>query len=155
MRDAWTAKLRRIFSFRSPLFGADLSNPTFQEPTPHVLIVDDQNDSADLLASLLPLVYDCTAHVAYSGADALVVADLVRPQVVILDITMPGMDGCEAARQIRERPWGKHASIITLSGWGDGDGHCCAQTNVDFHLSKPVTIDTLLGVLAKGRACLS
>jgi CheY-like chemotaxis protein len=116
--------------------------------------VDDQNDSADLLASLLPLVHDCTAHVAYSGAEALVLADLVRPQVVILDITMPGMDGCEAARRMRERSWGKHAFIITLSGWGDEEP-CCAQAEIDAHLMKPISIDALLGVLAKGRACLS
>lgn len=132
-----------------------MSNSTLQEPTLDVLVVDDQNDSADLLASLLPLVYGCTAHVAYSGAEALVMGELVRPQVVILDIAMPGMDGCEAARQMRERPWGKDAFIITLSGWGDGDEHCCAQATIDFHLCKPVTIETLLAALMKGWACLS
>lgn len=125
-----------------------------QDPKPIVLVVDDQNDSADTLVDLLPLVYDCTAHAAYSGAEALVLAELVRPQIVILDITMPGMDGCEAARRMRERPWGKQASIITLSGWED-DEHCCTQATIDFHLKKPVTITALLAVLAKGRSCLT
>lgn len=144
----------RSFHFIKPYFGAHLSIPTIEAQKTNVLVVDDQNDSADLLASLLPLVYDCTAHAAYSGAEALVLAELVRPQVVILDVTMPEMDGCEAARRMRERPWGKHASIITLSGWDD-DQHCCAQSNIDFHLEKPVTIDALLEVLAKCRSCLS
>lgn len=140
----------RSFHFIKPYFGAHLSIPIIEAPRTNVVVVDDQNDSADLLASLLPLVYECTAHAAYSGAEALVLAELVRPQVVILDVTMPGMDGCEVARRMRERPWGKLASIITISGW-DEDQHCCARANIDFHLRKPVTIDALLEVLAKGR----
>lgn len=144
----------RSFKLINPCFGTHLSLPTNEAPKTKILVVDDQNDSADLLTSLLPLVYECTAYAAYSGAEALDLADLVCPQVVILDITMPGMDGCETARLMRERPWGRRASIITLSGWGD-DEHCCAQTTIDFHLSKPVTIDALLWVLAKGRASLS
>lgn len=131
-----------------------MSIPTIEEQKTKVLVVDDQDDSANLLASLLPLVYDCTAHAAYSGAGALALGDLLRPEIVILDVTMPGMDGYEAARRMRERPWGEHALIITLSGWGD-DQQCCAQANIDFHLRKPVTIDALVEVLAKGRTCLS
>lgn len=113
-----------------------------------VLIVDDNEDAADTLASLL-LIFEHTAHVAYSGIEALAVGDMLRPQLVILDIAMPRMDGWETARLIRERPWGRLACIVALTAWDDDDSR--RRTNkasMDFHLTKPLAVESLLGILA-------
>lgn len=118
-----------------------------------MLVVDDHCDAADTLACLLPLLFDCTAHVAYSGVDALIKAELIAPQVVILDFPMPGMDGCEVARRMRERPSGRRVRIITLS-WGGDDLQVCGKlAGIDVHLMKPVSADVLFDALMIGRAC--
>ena len=125
---------------------------TLQEPKPRVLVVDDNADAADTLASLLA-IFDCTVNVAYSGAEALALGDVLRPEIVILDIAMPDMNGCETARRIRERPWGRQTAIVALSAWGDDATRCCTkEAGMNFHLTKPVTADVLLGVLAGVRA---
>lgn len=118
-----------------------------------MLVVDDHSDAADTLACLLPLLFACTVRVAYSGAEALVLAELISPQLVILDIPMPGIDGCEVARRMRQRPWGRQARIITLSWRGVDDDDCCGQlAGIDSHLTKPVSADELFDALAIGRA---
>lgn len=144
LRDA--AKLRDTIHI--PIMSTNPANPIHPYATPSVLVVDDNHDSADLLASLLPLVAECTAHSAHSGFQALALGERLRPQVVILDITMPGMGGCEAARRMRALPWGRHARIITVSGWRDHDVDCCkGQAAIDAHLTKPVGIGDLLDAL--------
>ncbi len=125
-----------------------LNNIIPREPTCSILVVDDNADAADSLAALLTL-FDCTVHVAYSGIEALALGDLLRPQLVILDIMMPRMDGCEAARRMRERPWGQQACIAALTASADGHiDRCTVQAGMDFHLTKPVSADTLLGILS-------
>lgn len=125
---------------------------TLQETKPRVLVVDDNADAADTLASLLT-IFDCAVNVAYSGVEALALGDVLRPQFVILDIAMPSMDGCETARRMRDRPWGRQACIGALTAWGDEQTRCCtADAGMDFHLIKPVSADALLRVLARVRA---
>jgi CheY-like chemotaxis protein len=125
---------------------------TLQAPKPRVLVVDDNTDAADTLASLLTIL-GCTANVAYSGVEALALGDVLRPHVVILDIAMPSMNGCETARRMRARPWGRQAYIAALSAWGDEASQCCTkEAGMDFHLTKPITADRLLAVLASIRA---
>jgi CheY-like chemotaxis protein len=126
-----------------------------QFSSPHVLVVDDHEDSAEMLASLLPLLIDCTAHVAHSGLEALAVGDAVRPRIVILDISMPGMGGCEAARQMRARPWGGQVRIVALSGWDEDAFDCCGgPAAIDARLTKPVGIGQLLDALQVSGACV-
>lgn len=123
-----------------------------QAPQLRVLIVDDNVDAADMLASLLTLS-GCAVNVAYSGIEALALGELLRPQFVILDIAMPGMDGYETARRIRERPWGRQARIAALTAWGDEDvRRRTVQACMDFHFAKPVAARVLLDVLSSGRA---
>lgn len=125
---------------------------TLQEPKCRVLVVDDNVDGADTLASLLTM-FDCTVSVAYSGIEALTLGDMVCPQLVILDIAMPGMDGCETARRMRERPWGRQACIAALTGWGDAEiRFCTVRAGIDVHLTKPVAADVLLGILVSIRS---
>lgn len=132
-----------------------LANQIPQDSVLDVLIVDDNRDSADILACLLPFLVDCTPHIADSGIQALAMGDLLCPQVVILDISMPGMSGCEAARLMRERPWGRKARIITLSGWSEADARCGGTlAAIDFHLTKPVSMDGLSKALTISPPCV-
>lgn len=118
-------------------------------PRPTVLVVDDHLDAADTLADLLLLIYDCTVHVAYSGSEALAVGDRVQPDCVILDVSMPRMDGFETARCIRGRPWGQLSYIVALTAWGDDTTRShTREAGMDCHLVKPVSIDSLLGAMA-------
>ncbi|QOY94832.1 response regulator [Massilia sp. UMI-21] len=124
---------------------------TLREPTPRVLVVDDNVDAADTLASLLTL-FDCSVHVAYSGIEALALGDLLSPQLVILDVMMPRMDGRQTALRMRARPWGQQACIAALTACADDLSASTAQAGMDYYLTKPVSAGMLLDILAKVRA---
>jgi len=114
-----------------------------------VMIVDDNIDSAQTLAELLRMS-GFHPHVAHDGARALQLADECRPDVALLDIGLPGMDGREIARRIRTRPWGHHALLIALSGWGsEGDQRQSLDAGFDHHLVKPVSLDALFDLLER------
>jgi CheY-like chemotaxis protein len=119
-----------------------------------VLVVDDNRDAAESLGMLLKLV-GADVLVVYSGPDALEAFVTYKPSVVLLDIGMPGMDGLEVARRIRERPESQDVTLIALTGWGqDEDRERSAIAGFDYHLIKPAdvtTLETLLGSL-EGRA---
>jgi PleD family two-component response regulator len=99
--------------------------PTVSEPTPakarRILVVDDNRDSAESLAILLQLTGNKT-HTAYDGVEAVEAAATFRPDVVLLDIGLPKLNGYEAARKIREHQWGKGMVLVALTGWGAGRG---------------------------------
>src|SRR5437870_4862557 len=82
-----------------------------------VLVVDDNVDAADSLAVLLRLQGQ-EVHAAYDGPTALEVARNCRPDVVLLDVGMPEMDGYEVARRLRQQPGMEHALLIAMTGWG-------------------------------------
>ena len=123
--------------------GADPPDRNSPLPTPHsawkkVLIVDDNVDGADSLASLLSLIgHD--ARTAHNGPAALgVVADF-RPQVVVLDIGMPGMNGYEVARRVRAATGPDCPTLVALTGWGaEEDRRQSREAGFDHHLTKPV-----------------
>ena len=113
-----------------------------------VLIVDDNEDGAESLAMLLQLAghETCKAH---DGLEAIEAAERVRPDVVLLDIGLPGMNGYEACRRIRKEPWGKDLVLVALTGWGqEEDRHESREAGFDAHLVKPVDVDQLLEFLA-------
>jgi len=121
---------------------------TLQMPKTRVLVVDDNADTADALASLLVL-FDCTAQAAYSGIEALAIGELLSPHLVVLDIAMPGMDGCATARRMRASAWGRQACIAALTAHGDDDTRAAAiEAGVDDYFIKPVNAETLLAILA-------
>ncbi|MGH7887057.1 MAG: response regulator, partial [Candidatus Binatia bacterium] len=73
-----------------------------------------------------------------------------RPDVVVLDIAMPKLNGYEAARKIREQPWGKHMVLIALTGWGQQqDRRRTQDAGFDAHLTKPVNFAAIMNLLAK------
>jgi CheY-like chemotaxis protein len=108
-----------------------------------IVVVDDNVDSAHTLGMLLDLMGHKT-ETALDGLEAIRVIDRFRPNVVLLDIGLPEINGYDVARKIREKSWGKDIRLIALSGWGqDSDKEAARQAGFDHHLTKPVDFTTL------------
>jgi PAS domain S-box-containing protein len=113
-----------------------------------ILVVDDIQDSADLLAMLLRLLGN-TVEIVHDGLNAVEMAERFLPDVVLLDIGLPKLNGYDACRRIREHPWGQSMVLIALSGWGgEEDVRRAKEAGFDAHLVKPVDPDALQKVLA-------
>jgi PAS domain S-box-containing protein len=113
-----------------------------------MLVVDDNPDAADSLRILLELLGANVAAV-HDGAAALAALDTHKPEVVLLDIGMPGMDGYELARRIRSRADAPDVMLIALTGWGqEEDRRRSKEAGIDHHLVKPVDIAALERLLA-------
>jgi PAS domain S-box-containing protein len=113
-----------------------------------VLVVDDHRDGADSLAMMLEML-GATVRVAYEGGIALEALASFKPDTVLLDIGMPGMNGYEVAHRIREGTTCADVLLIALTGWGqDEDRRRSLEAGFDFHLVKPLETDTLRTVLA-------
>ena len=116
-------------------------------PSRRILIVDDSRDGGESLAMLLR-VLGAEVSLAHSGRAALDCMNSFRPDVVLLDIGMPGMDGYEVARRIRANPNNRHISLIALTGWGqDDDRQRSTAAGFNHHLVKPADIDQLRQLL--------
>ncbi|HEY3580178.1 MAG TPA: PAS domain S-box protein [Pyrinomonadaceae bacterium] len=114
-----------------------------------VLIVDDNRDSADSLSMLLELTGNQT-YVAHDGLEAVEAAEKHRPDVMLLDIGLPKLDGHEVCRRIREQSWGKDIIMIALTGWGqESDRRKSQEAGFNGHLVKPVDYDKLLELLGE------
>lgn len=113
-----------------------------------VLVVDDNHDAAVSLGMLVELLgHD--VRTAYDGVEALNVAAEFHPDVVLLDIGMPRMDGYEACRRLRAQPWGANIRVIAVTGWGqEHDRHRSQQAGFDEHLVKPVAPAAIANILA-------
>ncbi|HWJ05447.1 MAG TPA: PAS domain-containing protein [Steroidobacteraceae bacterium] len=123
-------------------------------PGARVLIADDLRDSADSLALLLESVGH-EVRVAYDGAEACVVAEAFQPQVALLDLGMPKLNGYEVCRRIRDQPWGSDVCVIALTGWGEEEARRrTGETGFDLHMVKPVDLDALLQVVQRSRCSL-
>jgi signal transduction histidine kinase len=112
-----------------------------------ILVVDDNRDAADTLSRLLQQV-GATVRVAYSGYDALALLDGFAPEVVVLDLGMPGMSGLDVARQVRKRP-GTPPVLVALTGWGQSaDRELTRVAGFSHHLTKPVDFAEMQSLLA-------
>ncbi len=108
-----------------------------------VLIADDNQDGAEALGLLME-IYGHEVHLAHSGAEALEVASQFRPDVGILDIGMPDLDGYEVAKRIRHEAWGTPITLIALTGWGqDNDKRLAHAAGFDHHVTKPASPEHL------------
>jgi PAS domain S-box-containing protein len=124
-----------------------------QPPRRRVLVVDDNVDAATSLAKLLTRFHGQDVRVAHDGPAALREAGDFRPDVVLLDIGMPGMDGCEVARRLRAQPETGRALLVALTGWGqESDRQRSREAGFDHHLVKPVDPDALRDLLAEPKA---
>jgi signal transduction histidine kinase len=114
-----------------------------------ILLADDNNDALESLATLLEL----GGHevvTASNGALALECAERHRPEVMLLDIGMPMLDGYEVARRIRIQPWGRNITLVALTGWGqDTDRRRSREAGFDSHLVKPLDMDKLTELLER------
>jgi CheY-like chemotaxis protein len=112
-----------------------------------LLVVDDNRDAADSLALLLENL-GAQVHVAHDGAAALDAFERFAPRFVLLDIGMPGMNGLEVARRLREKANGHDVTLVALTGWGQPDDRERTRAaGFDHHLVKPVDMALLLALL--------
>jgi CheY-like chemotaxis protein len=112
-----------------------------------VLIADDHQDGAEMMRLLLAQGgHDvCVAH---CGADAIELAKREKPQIALLDIGMPDMNGYEVANRIRAEAWGSEITLIAVTGWGqDEDRRRSRAAGFDFHLTKPIDPEALIKLI--------
>jgi signal transduction histidine kinase len=134
------------FVVRLPIdLSAQLKRQRGPEPEPaatpsglRILVVDDNRDAADSLSVLLRFMGN-EPRTAYDGIEAVAAAGEFQPDVVLLDIGLPRLNGYGAAQRIREQPWGKHMVLIALTGWGqEDDRKRSKEAGFDDHMVKPV-----------------
>jgi PAS domain S-box-containing protein len=146
------------FTVRLPVL-ADRARPTPEGgtdevahaagPKRRILVVDDSKDSATSMAMMLRLMNN-EVRTAHDGVEAVTIAEAFRPQVILMDVGMPRLNGLDATRRIRERPWGRSPVIIALTGWGqEGDKERTREAGCDGHLVKPVNPPELEKLLAE------
>jgi CheY-like chemotaxis protein len=107
----------------------------------HILLVDDMPTQRFLLASLLSHC-DCTVETASGGAEALALANQQKPDVVLLDLSMPEMDGYELAERLRREAGLTEAKLVAVSAW-DCDVARLSESGIDQYLRKPVMLQKL------------
>ena len=114
-----------------------------------VLVVDDNVDSAESLAMLLRLGGH-EIETAYDGLQAVEAAERFKPDLVLLDIGLPGIDGYDAAARIREASGGRELVLVAITGWGqEEDRRRSREAGFDAHLTKPVDMAALSRLLAE------
>ena len=115
-------------------------------------MVDDNRDAAQMLALLLKIGGDET-HTAHDGEEALERAAAIRPEIIILDIGLPKLNGYEVCRSIREQPWGQPITMVAVTGWGrDEDRQKSQEAGFNGHLVKPVDHRALAKLVAELQA---
>ena len=129
---------------------ADVSKPP-AHPAPRrfkILVVDDNHDSALSLAMMLSIMGHET-RTAHDGESAVLMAETFLPEVVLLDIGLPKMNGYEVAQRIREKSWGASMYLIAVTGWGqDEDRQRSSEVGLNLHMVKPVEPSALEKLLA-------
>ena len=114
-----------------------------------VLVVDDDRDTAEMLAVALQS-WGHIPQVAYDGAEAIILAPKILPQVVLLDLAMPGLDGVDVATRFRAQEWGAEAKIIAITGLRRAEDLKLAESvGIDFYLLKPADLKELQNLLSR------
>jgi CheY-like chemotaxis protein len=119
-------------------------------PRRRILVVDDNRDGASSLAMLLTVMGHDT-RIAHDGLEGVELAEAFRPDLIVLDIGLPKLNGLDACRRIREQPWAKNVVIAAATGWGqDEDRRRSEEAGFDHHLVKPVDAAALGSLAANG-----
>jgi two-component system CheB/CheR fusion protein len=135
----------RAHSSNPPESGA---KPTAAPPSRKVLVVDDNVDAADSLAILLRMA-GYAVHIAYDGPETLKMVRALRPDVILLDIGLPGMDGYEVARELKKMPEMERCILVAVTGYArDDDRRRAQEAGFHFHLTKPINHESLKALLA-------
>jgi PAS domain S-box-containing protein len=143
------------FVVRLPIHAQELPEltPAPTEPrratSRRILIADDNDDALQALSWLLE-IQGHEVYTARDGLEAVRAAAAVRPDIVILDIGMPKLDGYGAAERIRGEPWGRPMKLVAQTGWGQpSDKLRATQAGFDLHLTKPIDVARLVAALAE------
>ena len=127
-------------------------SPRDERPRRRILVVDDNRDGATSMAMMLKMLGNEVA-MAHDGLQAIERAEAFRPEVILMDVGMPRLNGLEATRRIRDQAWGGAIAIFALTGWGqDGDRERSRDAGCDGHLVKPVNLNDLQSLLSEKRA---
>jgi len=133
--------------------GHDALAPGDEEalPSHRLLVVDDNTDAAQTLSTLLAM-HGQDVRAAFSGAQALEMVQTWQPEVAVLDIGLPDINGYELCRRLRAQPWEQPPLLIACTGWGQReDIDRAREAGFDFHLVKPVDPDAVLRLVAQAR----
>lgn len=118
----------------------DVGDKSHNKIKRRILVVDDNQDAATSMAMMLALL-ESDVKVAHDGVQAIEIAEHFHPQLILMDVGMPRLNGYDATRRIREQPWGKQIAIIALTGWGqDADKTLSREAGCNGHLVKPVNL---------------
>jgi CheY-like chemotaxis protein len=110
--------------------------------------VDDNTDALESLSSLVTLLGN-EVRKARDGLEAVQMAEAFRPDIVLMDLGMPNLNGYEAARRIRQEAWGREIALVATTGWGqDDDRRRTTEAGFDRHLVKPIEVAALREILA-------
>jgi len=113
-----------------------------------ILIVDDSPEIVMSLSTLLQMSGN-TTQAAQNGEEAISMAEQFRPEVILLDLGLPKVDGFEVCRRIRQQAWGKEMAIVALTGMGHDEARMkTLESGFDMHLVKPLDPEILFVVLA-------
>jgi len=142
----FVVRLPLVIAPAKPQDPGDAAPPSVGPPL-RILVVDDNRDSADSLSEILKMLGN-DIHTAYDGQEGVDAAGDFRPDVILLDIGLPKLNGYEACRRIREQPWGKDVVMIAATGWGQRNDRLRANAaGFDHHLVKPVDPQALIDLL--------
>ena len=143
-------RLPVVLSLAEPT--GDDAEPARPSTRTRILVVDDNVDAAMSLAMMLRLMRN-EAKTAHDGLEALEVAEAFRPDLILLDIGMPRLNGYETAKRIREQPWGQSVVLVALTGWGqEDDRRKTDEAGFNSHIVKPIEPAALEKLLANLRA---
>ena len=150
----FTIRLPLAQAQRAPAAERRDATPSQDARRCRVLVVDDNVDSVDSLAMLLRMMGH-EVETASDGASGLEKAAAFHPDVGILDIGLPKVNGYEVAKQIRQQPWSANVVLVALTGWGqDQHRRRSEESGFNYHLTKPVEFDVLQDILAAADHCL-
>jgi CheY-like chemotaxis protein len=114
-----------------------------------IMVVDDNQNAAEVMGMLLKALGN-DVRTVFSGLEAIEVAERFRPDLILLDIGMPKMNGYETARRLRDQPWGKEIVLAALTGWGqEEDKRRTREAGFNHHFVKPVDMNVLQRFLAE------
>jgi CheY-like chemotaxis protein/two-component sensor histidine kinase len=122
--------------------------PTYRA---RILVADDNRDAADTLSAFLELDGH-EVRTAYDGVEALHIAEQFAPQIALLDIGMPNLDGYQTARRIRQQSWGSSMMLVALTGWGqEEDRRQATEAGFNCHLVKPADPQTIGALIEQSK----
>lgn len=125
----------------------DKNGPAGHKPAPRILLADDVEDAADSLATCLQ-AHGCEVFVAWAGDEAVSLAEKHKPDILILDVEMPGLNGYEVARYVRAQPWGSKPVLIAHTGLSEAsDRQDGKDAGFDHYLSKPFNLEELTALI--------